>query len=206
MQFYPAYDQTDSREVQAFVEGTPSCRLLTRSPEDRLHYGIFNPVCEGTDIFLHLNRNDEQVQDLRADPRALVAIEDFQCVIPSYWVDSNYAGAATSYFPYAEFDCDVEIAQTDEALREILTKLMKHHQPEGGYAGLASSPDLYRRSFDTLAIVRLKPRATRTKWKLGQTRSADARRKIVIELRKRGEPGDLRAADEVEKWLKRETL
>ena len=203
MQFYPIYEPTDPAELTACVETAAACRLMTRGKAGRLHCGIFNPVWEEGTICLHLNRSDEQIDDLQAEPRALVAFEDFLTNIPSYWIDPRYAGVATSYYRYAEFDCDAEVIRTEEALLKLFRDLMDRYQPEGGFAPFEGSLELYRKSLDALAVVRLRPRSVRTKWKLGQNRPSEIRRMVSAELRKRNRPNDLRAALEIEKWLER---
>lgn len=197
MQFYSIYEQHDLKKVEDFIKSQSSCRLVTTTPDRKTHYGIFNPIFDGS-VILHLNRLDEQVDDLKKNPNALVVFEDFLSVIPSYWLSENYGGGATSYYRYVEFDCRAEVSDTPEHLKEALQKMMDHFQPEGHYDALDPNSAIYKKSFEALVIVRLTPTSTRTKWKLGQNQTLPTRTKIANLLRERGTPNDIRAAQEVE--------
>jgi hypothetical protein len=52
-----------------------------------------------------------------------------------------------------------------------------------------------------LAALRLQVVRSQAKFKVGPAASNDVKRKIAVELRKRGEPNDARAADEIEATL-----
>jgi predicted FMN-binding regulatory protein PaiB len=204
MRFYSVYEQSNRDKVLEFVKTRSSCRLLTAKGDDTPKLGIFNPVLDGESFILHLNRGDEQLADLKARPKALITFEDFLALIPSYWVDEQYGGAATAYYRYAEFDCDAEIADTRATLLSALQKLMRHYQPEGLYAELDPESETYRKSFDLLAIVTLTPRKTRTKWKVGQNRPIETRKKVIQELLRRGSPDDLRTVEQMQAWIQDE--
>lgn len=201
MQFYKYTDQAREEEIRGLIKQQAFCRLVTISAEGRPRIGLFNHATDGSAIILHLNKRDEQLADLRVKPRALVSFEDFLTTIPSYWVDGEDASFATMYYRYAEFDCAAEILDTPEAMLPCFQSLLDRHQPEGGYAKLDPSIEMYRSSFAMLAIVVLRPAATRTKWKVAQNRTPEQRRHIIAKLRERAQGSDLRAADEMEKTL-----
>jgi predicted FMN-binding regulatory protein PaiB len=67
--------------------------------------------------------------------------------------------------------------------------------PEGGFRALDPGDPLYRGAMAQLAAVKLTIIRWRAKFKLGQNRPAEARRRVIAELRKRGRPSDGRAAD-----------
>lgn len=120
---------------------------------------------------------------------------------PSYWIHPTYAGAATSYYRSVQFLGTAQVVTDPVQLAELLESLQRHYQPEGGYHPLDPADPLYVESLRRLRGVRLRPAETRTKWKLGQIRPGEVRRLVVAKLRERGPPGDLRAAEEVEKWI-----
>ena len=74
-------------------------------------------------------------------------------------------------------------------------RLLARYQPEGGFKPLDPADPLYQGALAQLAAVRLEIVRRRTKFKLGQNRTAEARRRVIEELRKRGRPNDHRAAD-----------
>jgi predicted FMN-binding regulatory protein PaiB len=86
-------------------------------------------------------------------------------------------------------------------MQSILQNMLDLYQPEKGYEPLSSESATYASSFQMLSIVRLSPKRVRTKWKLGQNRSTEVRRRVASELRRRGQPNDARTADEIERTI-----
>jgi predicted FMN-binding regulatory protein PaiB len=125
-------------------------------------------------------------------------------VIPSHWVDAKYAGAATTYYRYAELRCRARVHESDEELSRVFRALMARYQPEGGYEALSPESKTYRSSYAMLSVVELEPVSVRTKWKIGQNRPVETRLKIASLLEERGRGQDGRAAAEVRKWIARD--
>jgi len=200
MRFQPMY-APPPRAVDEFVRERTSCRVVTLAADGQPRCGLYNHVRDDGTFVLHLSRLDEQLEDLRLRPRALAIFDETPALVASHWVDETYGGAATAYFRWAEFDCRVEVTEEPEALRAALQKMLDRYQPEGKYAALDPASDVYRASFASLALVRLIPTASRAKWKLGQNRSAEIRRRVAFQLRERARPEDLILAREVEAWL-----
>jgi predicted FMN-binding regulatory protein PaiB len=80
-------------------------------------------------------------------------------------------------------------------------RLMARYQPEGGFRDIDPQDPLYRGALGQLAAVRLTVERARVKFKLGQNRPMETRRKIVQFLRERGRPNDARAAEALESTL-----
>jgi transcriptional regulator len=203
MRFQPFYAPPPAA-VDAFVRGRAACKLITLAVDGRPRCGFYPHALDDGSFVLHMNRIDEQLEDLRRRPRALVVFDETPAIVASHWVDEKYAGAATAYFRWVEYDCAAEVAETADALKAALQKLIDRHQPEGKYAPLDPSSEVYKASFAMLALVRLTPTSTRAKWKLGQNRPAEVRRRVAAKLRERARPEDLAAAGAVEDWLSRE--
>lgn len=119
-------------------------------------------------------------------------------VIPSYWVHPQYAGSATAYHRTVIFECDATVVEDPAAVAAQQLRLLVRYQPEGGYRALDPADPLYRGALGQLAAVRLEITRCRPKWKLGQNRPAETRRRVIAELRTRGRPNDQRAADALE--------
>ncbi len=200
MKHYDIYRQTDEVEILNLIKSTSMSLLLTQTECD-LQTGAFNPVHKEGLFYLHLNRSDEQFLALNKRPKARLVFFDFLCNIPSYWVDKDYGGAATSYYRFAEFDCDARVFVEFNAVATMCQLFLDHYQPEGRYAPLMVNIDIYKESFQTLGIVELKPTRTIAKWKLGQNRSIEQRRQIMTNLKDRNRGDDLRAVQEMEKWI-----
>jgi uncharacterized protein len=184
MIFHDYYAEVPPDEIDRFVDAQELGRLVTLGPDDRPHIGLYPFVRDHTHIDLHLVRDDEQVADLTAHPRCLFEVDDVLGVIPSYWVHPDYAGSATAYHRTVIFDCSATVLDD-----------LQRYQPEGGYRPLRVDDPLYRGSLAKLAAIRLLVERVRPKFKLGQNRPPETRRRIIEHLRARGRPNDARAAD-----------
>src|SRR5262249_4863114 len=152
-------------------------------------------------FYLHMGRGDEQVSALRSTGRATLVFQDILAVIPSYWVDAHYGGAATTYYRYAAFTCAARVIEEPAEVVSVLQGLMDRFQPEKGYEPLSAGSERYRKSVESLAIAELKVLSVDAKWKLGQNRPEAVRLEVAKRLRERGEGHDARAADEIERWI-----
>jgi predicted FMN-binding regulatory protein PaiB len=93
------------------------------------------------------------------------------------------------------FECQATVIEDPQAVAAQQLRLLARYQPEGGYRPLDPLDPLYRGAMAQLAAVRLDVVGRRAKFKLGQNRPAETRRKIIGELMKRGRAADGRAAD-----------
>jgi predicted FMN-binding regulatory protein PaiB len=186
----------DPAEIIRLVESMPMCIVSTDSIN-----GVFNPVYKDGSFYFHMRRVDEQCKKLEETKKGTLIFFDFLCNIPSYWIDPNDGGVATSYYRYAEFHCHTEILKEKHELAELLPIFLEKYQVEGGYDKLTLDSPLYQSDYKILAIVKFTPEKTITKWKLGQNRSIEKRFEIIEKLRERNQGSDLRAADEVQRWI-----
>jgi predicted FMN-binding regulatory protein PaiB len=196
--FHDYYANIPAAEIERFIEGRELCRLVTLGEDGTPHLGLYPFVYDGATLDLHLVRADEQILDLKARPRCLAEVDEVLGVIPSYWVHPEYAGSATAYHRTVIFECHATVVEDPAAVAAQQRRLLARYQPEGGYKALDPADPLYRGALAQLAAVRLEVTRRRAKWKLGQNRPAEARRRVVAELRKRGRPNDERAAQALE--------
>jgi predicted FMN-binding regulatory protein PaiB len=193
--FHDVYTDLPRAEVDRFVESQELCRLVTVGDDGTPHVGLYPFVYDGDAIDLHLVRADEQVADLKARPGCVVEVDEVLGVIPSYWVHARYAGAATAYHRTVIFEGAGVVVEDPEAVAAQQRRLLARYQPEGGYAPVDAADPLYRGALAQLAAVRVTVARCRAKFKLGQNRPVEARRRVIAELRQRGRDGDRRAAD-----------
>jgi predicted FMN-binding regulatory protein PaiB len=198
MIFHDYYAAVPPAELERFVGAQELGRLVTVGADGTPHVGLYPFVRDGQAIDLHLVREDEQVEDLASRPRCVFEVDEVLGVIPSYWVSPQYGGAATAYHRTVIFECRAAVQLEPAAVAAQQVRLLARYQPEGGFKPLAVDDPLYRAALARLAAVRLEVTACRAKFKLGQNRPAEARRRIIAELRKRGRPGDERAAAALE--------
>lgn len=195
MIFHDYYSDVPRPEVDRFVESREMARLITIGAEALPHVGLYPFVYDGKHVDLHLVRTDEQIEDLKARSRCVLEVDEVLAVIPSYWVHAQYAGSATAYHRTVIFECEARIEEDPEAVAAQQRRLLARYQPEGGFKPLDPNDPLYRGAMAQLAAVRLEIMGWRAKFKLGQNRPAEARRRVIAELRKRGRPSDGLAAD-----------
>lgn len=195
MIFHDFYTEIPVEEVARFVASQELGRLITVGEDGTPHIGLYPFVGDAEVVDLHLVREDELTADLKVRPRCVFEVDEVLGVIPSYWVSAEYGGSATAYHRTVIFECQALVVEDPAAVAEQQVRLLARYQPEGGFRPLQVDDPLYRGALDKLAAVRLRVERTRVKFKLGQNRSPQARRRIIDELRKRGRPGDARAAD-----------
>ena len=201
MIFHAYYAEIPAPLVDAFVDAQELGRLITVGADGTPHIGLYPFVrSEGT-VDLHLVREDEIAVDLRARPRCVFEVDEPLGVIPSYWVHAEYGGSATAYHRTVIFECTASVVDDPAAVAAQQQRLMARYQPEGGFRAIDPDDPLYRSALRQLAAVRLTVERVRTKFKLGQNRPAETRRKIVQFLRERGRPNDARAAGALESTL-----
>ena len=195
MIFHDYYSDVPRDEVDRVVQSQELARLITVGDESIPHVGLYPFVYDGKTIDLHLVRSDEQIKDLKVHPRCVLEVDEILAVIPSYWVSSEYAGAATAYHRTVIFECEAQVVEDPAAVAAQQQRLLARYQPEGRFRPLDPESPLYRGAMAQLAAVTLEINRWRAKFKLGQNRPVEARRQVIAELRKRGRPNDGRAAD-----------
>ena len=195
MIFHDSYARIPREDIDRFVETQAMGRLVTVGEDGTPHLGLYNFVREADALELHLVRADEQIADLKARPRAVFEVDEVLAVIPSYWVHPEYAGSATAYHRTVIFECLAAVSEDPAVVAAQQQRLLAKHQPEGGFKPLSVEDPLYTGALNHLAAVKLQITRCRAKFKLGQNRPVEARRRVIAALRERGRPGDARAAD-----------
>jgi len=192
------------KAVDQLVQETLLGRLVTVGPEGALRIGLF-PFIIGADSFdLHLNKNDEQLADLRSNDRCLFEVDEVLAVVPSHWEHPENAANGTAYYRAAVFECTAKMSADPEKLAEHLRDIMERYQPEGGYRPIAAPDPMYEGMIGMLEKVSLEIGKRRAKFKLAQNRATAVRTRIIGELRSRGRTTDDRAADRLEWTLDRD--
>ena len=195
MIFHDYYSDIPSADVDRLVLAQELGRLVTVGDDGTPHLGLCPFVYEADTVEVHLVRADEQIADLKARPRCLFEVDEVLAVIPSYWVHAEYAGSATAYHRTVIFECTAQVIETPAAVATQQHRLLARYQPEGGYRALDVSDPLYAGALQRLAAVHLTITRRRAKFKLGQNRPAEAQRRVIAELRRRGRAHDARAAE-----------
>jgi predicted FMN-binding regulatory protein PaiB len=199
--FHAYYADIPAEQVDGFVDAQELGRLVTMGADGIPHVGLYPFVRSDTTVDLHVVREDEVAVDLRSRPRCVFEVDEPLGVIPSYWVHAAYGGSATAYHRTVIFECTATVVDDPAAVAAQQARLMARYQPEGGFRAIDPEDPLYRGALRQLAAVRLTVERVRTKFKLGQNRSPETRRKVIQFLRERGRPNDARAAEALESTL-----
>jgi predicted FMN-binding regulatory protein PaiB len=194
MIFHDIYTNVPADEIDRFVRSQELGRLVTVSADGTPHLGLYPFTYDGAAFEVHLVRRDEQIADLQARSRCLFEVDEVLGTIPSYWVDPDNAIMATAYHRTVIFECDATVSGDAGELAAQQMRLLARYQPEGGFRPVTADDPMYRGAIEHIAAVRLDVRACRAKFKLAQNRPANVRARLVEALRKRGRPGDERAA------------
>ena len=201
MIFHAYYADVPVAQVNAFVDAQELGRLITVGADGMPHVGLYPFVRSDKTVDLHVVREDEVAVDLRARPQCVFEVDEPLGVIPSYWVHAEYGGSATAYHRTVIFECTATVVDDPAAVAAQQRRLMARYQPEGGFRLIDPDDPLYRGALRQLVAVRLTVERVRTKFKLGQNRPPEIRRKIAQFLRERGRPNDARAAEALESTL-----
>jgi hypothetical protein len=205
MIFYDEYSEVPKDLVERFVTEQQLGRLITVSESGQPHIGLYPFLFRDSTIEMHLNRRDEQLADLKVNPKCAFEVDEILGTIPSYWIHPANAAFATAYYRVVIFNCHVEISEDRQVIAEHQQRLMKHYQAEGGFESLHEQHSMYQVSFGMIAALTLSIRECKVKWKLAQNRDRETRLKIIEHLRSRGGASDHRAADALQWTLDHES-
>lgn len=204
MKFYDYYADIPDQTLREFVTRQELGRLVTVDGEGQPHLGLYPFVFFGDTIEMHLHRSDEQLADLRTNPKCAFEVDEVHGTIPSHWVHASNAMFATAFHRTVIFECTAGISGDAADLAAQQQRLMAHYQPDGGFKPVTADEAMYRGTFNEIAALTLTVRTRKVKWKLAQNRDRKRREKIIAELRQRGRATDAAAADALQWALDRE--
>jgi nitroimidazol reductase NimA-like FMN-containing flavoprotein (pyridoxamine 5'-phosphate oxidase superfamily) len=161
----------------------------TGRPVLRAVHGV---VC-GDWLAFHAAPAGEKMEILGRE--AVVVAEEIVCEIPSWFLDPDRACPATTYYRSAMAHGILEAVTDPRFKAEVLDRLMKKMQPEGGHVPIGSGHPLYDKAIAGLLVARIALDRVDGKSKLGQNRRPDERAVVLERLWQRGDPGDLVAIE-----------
>jgi transcriptional regulator len=191
---------TSTEEAEAFVATMRHGTLIATAADGHPQVSILPFVKHGDVIHLHCVQKDPTFAAVQANPRVTFFVSDFLAFSPHDWIDADDAGRATLHFRAVTYECMATVSTEPADVAAALTELVGKH--EGGKSWRPIADDaFYGARLRRLAALRLQVVRSQAKFKVGPAASNDVKRKIAVELRKRGEPNDARAADEIEATL-----
>jgi len=117
--------------------------------------------------------------------------------LPSTFRHPEKACPATTLYRSASVHGVLEPVDDLPARAEVLQRLMERFQPRGGYRPITHDDPLYAASVRGIGLWRLRPTRVAAKVALAQHHRPEVRRRLVRCLWERGDPGDVRAAQDI---------
>ena len=195
---YPSSQDQVNEFVAAMRHGT----IVAIPPGGFPQVSILPFVKTGEEIELHFVQRDPTFAALQANPRCTFFVSDFLAFTPHYFVDPADAGMATLHFRAVAFECEARFISTEPAdVAGALRRLLAHHEPGADYVPPAVD-ERYSPRLAMLGTARLSIVNVQSKFKVGLGEPA-VRQAVADQLRERSEPGDERAADVIEEYLRR---
>ena len=197
---YPA----DPAAVAAFLAEMRHGTLIATPPGGHPAVSILPFIQLGEDeIELHGVQADPTLEAAAVNPRVTFFVSDFLAWTPHHWVSPPDAGKATLHFRAVALECLATVSTDPEDVAAALRRLVAAYEPDqSGYEPIEVG-DFYGARLKRLAALRLKVVARHAKFKTGPAGTADLKQRVADRLRERAAPGDGRAADVIESYLKR---
>ena len=193
----------DQAAADAFVAEMRHGTLIACPPGGHPQVSILPFIRGGGFIELHCVQADPTLDAVRANPLVTFLVSDFLAWSPHDWVDPVDAGRATLHFRAVAFECQAEAVSTDpEAVAGALRRLLAAYEPDAAYEPMQVG-DFYGPRLKRLATMRLRELSRHVKFKAGPASTPEVKRRVADRLRERRQPGDARAADVIERYIKR---
>ena len=193
---------TSQAESEAFVAGQRHGSLIATPSGGPPQVSILPFVKRGDEIELHCVQEDPTFAAVRANPLVTFLVSDFLAFSRHDWVDPRDGGRATLNFRAVAYSCRATTSTDPDDVAAALARLLAAYEPGASYEPLVDG-DFYGPRLRRLATVRLRVLATDAKFKVGPAAPVEVKRRVVAGLRERAEPGDARAADQIEATLRR---
>lgn len=192
----------DQEAAEKFVAEMRHGTLIASAPDGYPQVSILPFVKIDDVIELHCVQADPTFAAVQANPRVTYFVSDFLAWSPHSWVDEKDAGRATLHFRAVAFECDVESVSTDpEDVAGALGRLLNRYEPGASYEPMKMG-EFYGARLKRLATMRLRVVRSHVKFKAGPAGTTETKRKVAVRLRERAQPGDARAADVIEAYLR----
>jgi predicted FMN-binding regulatory protein PaiB len=194
---------TPPDQVEEFVAAMRHGTIVATPPGGFPQVSILPFVKTTGEIELHFVQRDPTFAALQANPRCTFFVSDFLAFTPHDFVDPVDAGRATLHFRAVAFECEARFISTEPAdVAGALSRLLAHHEPEASYDAMGVN-ERYAARLSMLGTARLSIVNVQAKFKVGPADTTEVKQGVADRLRGRSEPGDERAADVIEEYLRR---
>jgi nitroimidazol reductase NimA-like FMN-containing flavoprotein (pyridoxamine 5'-phosphate oxidase superfamily) len=162
------------------------------TPEGRPLMVPLNFVYDEGHLYFHSSPAGEKMATLKAGGEASFLVVDSYALIPSCALDPAQACAASQFYKSVLAYGRVTVVEDLDRKVEVLERLMKRLQPEGGYQPIAAASPMYQAGVKGIAVLAMTVDRLSGKFGLGQNLNPETRAAVVRFLQQRGAPGDAR--------------
>ncbi len=125
----------------------------------------------------------------------VISVDEMVASVPNYFSDPERACPATTLYRSVQVHGVLE--ELDDATRKAraLQAIMEKYQPEGGHVPITAEHPLYKKAVEGVSVLAVSLERLDGKTKLAQNRKTEDVSRLVEQLWRRGDPGDVRAID-----------
>lgn len=183
--------KTDDETAWQLLAEARWLHLGSTTPDGQPVLRVLNGVVHDGWVMFHGAHAGEK--SLCLGRAAVISAHEVVASIPSYFIDSDLACPATTYFRSVQAHGVLRDVSDPDQKAIALQRFMEHQQPEGGHRPITFSDPLYTKELRAVRVFGLEIARITGKENLGQDREPERTRKVVEGLWRRGEPGDPRA-------------
>jgi nitroimidazol reductase NimA-like FMN-containing flavoprotein (pyridoxamine 5'-phosphate oxidase superfamily) len=148
-------------------------------------------------LYFHGSLEGEKAASIRREPRVTFMVDDDFSLIPSTFTNPELACPATQYYKAAVMHGRARYDEEPGAKAVALQALMEKMQPEGGYRPIAADDPVYRKSFESVGVIRLEIERLTAKFKFGQSLPYRKRANVAAQLVERDAGRDVESVEAI---------
>jgi len=194
------FEATDREQMEGVLRTAEVGYLAFNGPDGWPRITALNFLYDGR-VLWHGAVAGERFECLKRDPRATFSAVSLQFYLPSHLLSEENATMATSTFKSVHVRGRCGTVEDPEEKCSFLNRLMEKYQPEGRFKKITPQDPLYAKVLNATGVYFLTVEEMSGKFKFGQNKTKEDRRKIALFLKDRGTPLDLRVSLEILKTL-----
>ena len=164
MQLVRKYEIQSKDKIIQFLNSQPVGRIASLDSNGYPQIIPMNFVYHDGVIYMHSHPFGEKLDNIRRNPNVGFEVDEHICFLPSYYFHPTDASQADTLYISVVMKGKAEIVHDNEEKAIALNALMEKYQSEGRYETLDSNMP----SVHEVAIIKVIPKDTHGKYKIGQ--------------------------------------
>lgn len=164
MQLVRKYEIQSKDKIIQFLNSQPVGRIASLDSNGYPQIIPMNFVYHDGAIYMHSHPFGEKLDNIRRNPNVGFEVDQHICFLPSYYFHPTDASQADTLYISVVMKGKAEIVHDSEEKAIALNALMEKYQSEGRYETLDSNMP----SVHEVAIIKVIPKDTHGKYKIGQ--------------------------------------